>query len=278
MNIEVQHEGTLSELESRFAVFGRLRQAHIEPHAHRHWKRNPGGESHDLQVAVLGKSGYGKSSLVNALVGGDFLRTSDVAACTRTAQCVDYRIRTGNHLSFADLPGLGESAARDEEYLPLYGRMLAKTDLTLYVLRADSRDLTIDERAFARLFPSASQRARMILVLIACDKAAPLQRSGGLPSAAQLRTIEARLSELRRLFPDVADIVPISARSGWNLDHLAEVLVGQLLLRLGKPAGSPAERAASGGLLGMARAMCLAQTGPVNAAVQRPLRRDARLP
>lgn len=231
MQVTVKHQSELYALAERFQPFGKLWLVDIEPSPHRQWRRpDSGGTSHDLQVVVLGKSGYGKSSLINALTGGRYMQTSDVAACTRTVQCVDYRIREGHYLSLADLPGLGESADRDAEYLPLYARMLAKADLTLYVLRADSRDLAIDEQAFARLFPTPAQRARVILVVTACDKAAPVQRAAARePSPAQMQTIEARLASLRRQFPDVARIVPCSADTGWNLERLCDTLVEQLL-------------------------------------------------
>jgi GTP-binding protein len=65
----------------------------------------PNGESSSrAEVAFLGRSNVGKSSLLNALVGGpDVAFTSSRPGCTQ--QINFYRI--GNDLLFADLPGYG---------------------------------------------------------------------------------------------------------------------------------------------------------------------------
>ncbi len=59
------------------------------------------------------------------------LRT--LTACTRVVQSVEYELRTGNYLSFADLPGLGESRVWDDEYLKLYRNILKKSDVAVTV-------------------------------------------------------------------------------------------------------------------------------------------------
>lgn len=229
MQVRIRHEAPIAELTRRFPAFGPLHFARIAPLEHRRWQREDGaGHSHDLQVVFLGKSGYGKSSLVNALSGIPAMATSDVAACTRVIQSVEYAIRPGHYLSLADLPGLGESQQRDREYLALYREMLEKVDVVVYTLRADCRDYSIDQRAFAELFPPATRGQRVILALNSCDKIEPLQRQDSrTPSSAQLLNIERKLAELRGLFPGVTSLVPCSAATGWNLDEL-----GQAIMRL----------------------------------------------
>ncbi|WPP46946.1 GTPase family protein [Pseudomonas sp. AN-1] len=224
MQVHVRHEGTLGELVRRQPAFARLQHARIAAQDWRYWRRNDGAShSHDLQVVFLGKSGYGKSSLVNALSGLPAMATSDVEACTRVAQSVEYAIRPGNFLSLADLPGLGESQQRDAEYLALYRQILAKADVVVYTLRADCRDYSIDQQAFARLFDCASQQRKVILALNGCDKIEPLQRRASvMPSHEQLQNIERKAADLRRLFPEMPRIVPCSAATGWNLDALSQ--------------------------------------------------------
>lgn len=232
MQVNVRHEGTLSELVRHQPAFARLQHVRIAAADWRYWRRNNGtSHSHDLQVVFLGKSGYGKSSLVNALSGLPAMATSDVEACTRAAQSVEYALRPGNFLSLADLPGLGESQQRDAEYLALYRQILAKADVVVYTLRADCRDYSIDQQAFAQLF-SAGQQSKIILALNGCDKIEPLQRSGcsSAPSHAQLQNITRKIADLRSIFPGMPRVVPCSAATGWNLGVLSEQIT-QLLAR-----------------------------------------------
>lgn len=225
MQVRVQHEGSLAELARRFPAFDRLRSARIAPLQQRYWQRNNGAShSHDLQVVFFGKSGYGKSSIINALTGQETMATSDVAACTREAQSAEYAIRPGNYLSLADLPGLGESQYRDQEYLELYRQILDKADVVVYMVRADCRDYAIDQSVFARLFSSSSQQRKVILVINGCDKIEPLQRHySRVPSEEQLQNIEHKIADLRRIFPDLPriSIVPCTATTGWNLGELS---------------------------------------------------------
>ena len=61
-------------------------------------------EEGDVEVAFLGRSNVGKSSLINALVGADGLaRTSSRPGCT---QVVNF-YQVGEGLRFVDLPGYG---------------------------------------------------------------------------------------------------------------------------------------------------------------------------
>jgi len=74
-------------------------------------------------IGIMGKTGAGKSSLCNALFQGKCSPVSDVTSCTREA--LRFRLRFGEHsLTLIDLPGVGESQQRDEEYVSLYQQLL----------------------------------------------------------------------------------------------------------------------------------------------------------
>jgi predicted GTPase len=227
MQVTVRHEGRLAELLGRQPIFGSLRDAQIASLPWRRWQRNGGlSHSHDLQVVFMGKSGYGKSSIINALSGFDFMSTSAVQACTREAQSLEYAIRPGHYLSLADLPGLGESQQRDQEYLQLYRQILGKADVVVYLLRADQRDYAIDEHAFAQLLASGSLQRKVIFALNGCDKIEPLQRQHqASPSEEQLLNIERKIAAVRRTFSGHPSIVACSAATGWNVDKLSEAIV-----------------------------------------------------
>src|ERR1043166_7581067 len=66
------------------------------------------------EVALLGRSNVGKSSLINALVGRSIARTSAAPGKTRLANF--YRVHRGGSppLYLVDLPGYGYARGGDE--------------------------------------------------------------------------------------------------------------------------------------------------------------------
>lgn len=67
-------------------------------------------------IGIMGKTGAGKSSLCNTLFAGEVSPVSDVAACTR--EPLRFRLQVGERvMTIVDLPGVGESSARDTGYL-----------------------------------------------------------------------------------------------------------------------------------------------------------------
>ena len=100
-------------------------------------------------VGVFGKTGAGKSSLCNAVFGRDICSISDVSACTRRVQELQLGIGSKG-MKLLDVPGVGESGVRDEEYDRLYREWLPKLDLVLWVIKADDRALASDESFYKR--------------------------------------------------------------------------------------------------------------------------------
>ncbi|MEB3158369.1 MAG: GTP-binding protein [Synechococcus sp.] len=90
-----------------------------------------------LRVAVFGRVGVGKSSLVNALVGAELLATDVAHGCTRHQQAVPWpeRIQGLHRVDLVDTPGIDEvsAAARGR----LAARVALQADLVLLVLDAD---------------------------------------------------------------------------------------------------------------------------------------------
>lgn len=90
-----------------------------------------------LRVAVFGRVGVGKSSLVNALVGEAVLATDVAHGCTRQQQAVPWPIAvpglTG--VDLVDTPGIDEVAAAGRSRLA--ARVALQADLVLLVLDGD---------------------------------------------------------------------------------------------------------------------------------------------
>lgn len=102
-------------------------------------------------IGIVGKTGAGKSSLCNALFQGEVTPVSDVNACTRDV--LRFRLSRDQHsLILIDLPGVGESEQRDKEYESLYRNILPELDLILWVIKADDRAFSVDERFYPQYF------------------------------------------------------------------------------------------------------------------------------
>ena len=135
-----------------------------------------------LKIIFIGQTGYGKSSLINKLIKKDIFEMSDYQSCTKTLQSADFflhhKMKHKNlayHLSFVDLPGIGENDKADEQYLLWYQDYIEEAAVILYLFRADKRDHTQDEFFFNHVF-NKSKSKQLICVISQADKIEPLSR------------------------------------------------------------------------------------------------------
>lgn len=95
-----------------------------------------------LEVAFVGKSNVGKSSLINALVGSEACRVSKTPGRTQQINFFDTRLAT-NHLIIADLPGYGYAVVpkqmRDNWNLLITNYLQTRNNLKRIFLLIDSR-------------------------------------------------------------------------------------------------------------------------------------------
>jgi uncharacterized protein len=183
-----------------------------------------------LSVVVVGQTGYGKSSLLNALAGAPAFESDAVRACTRTAQSASLMLskgRVNRALSLLDLPGIGESDAEDAKTLTLYRGALANAGVVLFVLRADKRDHERDLFLWERFIrPSGLP---VVWALNACDKVEPLSRRGTGLTPAQEVSVTRKVESLGALFGvSPSSIVRVSATEGWGVEPLWGELMGSL--------------------------------------------------
>lgn len=123
------------------------------------------GEERDkpLIVSVMGQTGVGKSSLINALFGTS-LKTDPVRPCTKVVERVTVRGSDGSVMWFNDMPGIGESERADQQYLEEYRKKLTDSDAVIWAIHADTRSVTADLATLSRLIRTkqgAEQAARL---------------------------------------------------------------------------------------------------------------------
>ena len=108
-----------------------------------------------LHVVLVGPPNAGKSSLLNALAGGDRAIVTDIAGTTRDVLRETIRI-DGVELTLVDTAGLRESSdAIEAEGIRRARAELERADLALVVL--DARDATVTRQAFAAELTAVSQ-------------------------------------------------------------------------------------------------------------------------
>lgn len=173
-------------------------------------------------IGIMGKTGAGKSSLCNALFAGDVSPVSDVVACTRDP--LRFRSQIGERfMTIVDLPGVGESAARDAEYTTLYREQLPRLDLVLWLIKADDRALMVDEHFYHQVIGEA-YRHKVLLVISQSDKVEPFG-AGDKLSTEQKQNISRKIALLHQLFQPVNPVCAVSVRQQWGLRMMAERMI-----------------------------------------------------
>lgn len=175
-------------------------------------------------VSVMGTTGTGKSSLVNALFGAD-LKTDPVRPCTKEVQTV----KVANQLLFHDLPGIGEDGTVDESYIKQYRHSLLESDVVLWTIHADSRSVAFDQQALNRILGDdpatrVALMSKLTFVLTKADLLSPppwiYAKSGDSGMFVPLGETKHLLAEKERYFqeafvlPHARDIVSRTYHEG----------------------------------------------------------------
>jgi GTP-binding protein Era len=163
-------------------------------------------------VAVVGRPNAGKSTLVNALVGEKVSIVTSKPQTTRH-RIVGIRNRPDSQVVFIDTPGLHAHARKliNRTMNRAATGSLVDADLVLFVIEATGWKAG-DEHVLGRL---EGARAPVVLVVNKADLVKP--KSKMLPLLASCQE--------KRGF---ADIVPVSALGGENLEHLTDMILARL--------------------------------------------------
>lgn len=163
------------------------------------------------EVAFLGRSNVGKSSVINALVGTKLARTSSTPGRTRSINFFELR-RAGQprpELLFTDLPGYGYAKISREisqewaRFVDPYLKERPSLALCLALIDSNIPPQESDRQLLDFL---AATRRNYIIVATKCDRL----------SGNQLRQ---SLEDLKRQYNGVP-IVPFSAKTGAGKDEL----------------------------------------------------------
>lgn len=183
-------------------------------------------------IAVIGKTGVGKTSTINALFGTDW-EVSHIRAATKTEQVFVYEGERGR-LKISDLPGFGEDIETEKQYIDLYRQVLTECDVALLILRADSRDMLDVQRMLRNVVGKKlkSLSRRIVVGLNQVDLVQPGRwlDAPNLPSREQEDSILMIIKERVKSISKVCDIaqsqvIAYSATKRYRLVQLFEAMV-----------------------------------------------------
>lgn len=188
--------------------------------------------TYEPKIAIFGKTGVGKSSLTNALFGRDVCAISDVEACTREPKEVFMKLEgNAKGIKLLDVPGIGESSERDNEYFKLYAEILKEADMVLWVLKGDDRTFTADEAFYKTCMKPYIEKGKPFVVAVnQVDKIEPYREwdiENRKPGPTQEGNISKKILYVAKQFGNLpeANVIPVSSNERYNLDSLVLKLI-----------------------------------------------------
>ena len=163
-------------------------------------------------VAIVGRPNVGKSTLLNALLGQKISITSSKPQTTRH-RLLGIKTDGDCQILFVDTPGIHSDEPRAINRYMNRSAKSALQDVDILLFVVDRQKWTADDDQVAALF--SASKAEKILVINKVDLME--DRSTLLP----------QLHAMQEKFPD-AEIVPVSAERGQNLDQLDKVIRSRL--------------------------------------------------
>lgn len=184
------------------------------------------------KIAIIGKSGVGKSSTINALFGTD-LEVSDNKACTKKPEANKIHGKAGDIVVY-DMPGLGEDIDVDEQYLEYYQEVLPEIDIAIWVFVANAvgRSVAYDQMMLRKLQESLGKSItdKIIFGVNQVDLIEPNDwiEIANMPSEAQEINIHERTIDLRAKMSKVLNpenVICYSAKKRYNLEKLFSTMI-----------------------------------------------------
>ncbi len=187
------------------------------------------------RIALLGETGVGKSSTLNALFNAG-APIDHIKPCT--LETVEYTVvteREGSHgpILVFDMPGMGQDLKSDELFKKEYAKILPTCDVALWILDARTRALSTAQASLEGVVSSSmSGLSRLVVGVNKIDGMEPGDWNirSNRPSAQQQKNIKARAEDIKKRLCTAADldesrIIPYSAKKSYQLPHLLKALM-----------------------------------------------------
>jgi uncharacterized protein len=181
-----------------------------------------------VRIALIGLTGVGKSSTLNALFNSG-APISHTRACTQEAleyetDVNEYEASEGRKIHVFDMPGLGEGIKQDKVHIKTYARVLPDVDLCLWIFSAINRAITPIQTFlmdYGHLTPTLV--FGMNKVDLVQPGAEAWNKTLNLPSPDQEKNIEDREEDFREKLREChwdGEVVSYSAEKRYQLQEL----------------------------------------------------------
>jgi len=183
-------------------------------------------EKNDItpQIAVIGKTGVGKSSTLNKLFNPQPNLPVDHVE-PATLEILKLPLGERGELIVIDSPGLGVGEESDKRIMFAFKEILAESDVAVWIIKADDRALGIDQSFVTQVLPE-NLRNRLVVGINQIDKIQPGEWSQkyNLPSKEQEESIKRKEEVVFKGFKSVGvepiSIVSYSAFRNYRLTKL----------------------------------------------------------
>ena len=193
------------------------------------------------KVCFIGRTGNGKTSLINRLFGTKF-STDPLISCTKELYSVSFMLpegKTYEAVTVYDTPGIGEFSS-DAHYMRFYEDAVCNADCIVLVTTFDRTDAPV-QRFLKKLREciNPNKEVRFIVALnhidskIITDSAGeyePWDNEKNQPSEECLRNIDERIGIVHTKFDGKLlpfDVIPVCAARNYNIDKLKlEIISG----------------------------------------------------
>lgn len=173
-------------------------------------------------VAIVGKPNVGKSTLLNQILGTKISIISPKPGTTRIRILGVKNIPGEAQIVFLDTPGIYKPKdALGEAMVEMASSSLQDADVILLMIDAEDGFREDDRQVFEKYVKPYAEQKPVFLLINKVD------RVGGVENLLPLA------EQLSKEYPQIKEIVPISALKGYNIDELLRTILKYL------PEGEP---------------------------------------
>ena len=171
----------------------------------------PAEPAPSVKILVLGRTGSGKSTLINNILGRKIASVGDTPYPETNTVSAYQEVIHGVRVTVCDTPGLGDASGKEDKYMEMIKASCSDPDLVLYCLSMDNTRWHADDEEAIKLVTKHLDNKiweHSVLVLTFADRFVT-----NLPKDRVMKAFKQRISHLERLFKGALRKIEIQLQS-----------------------------------------------------------------